>query len=244
MQIFLIHIWLISNGVTSVCFAVDNDCKTLLSRGSGITVYGQSLSAFEWLCELFRWNSVTAVDNNRKRLTFYFPDTLYFSIDRYSFPFFVTWKSRSNFPFQWMTSGLATITIFRPDFTACFRFWKSAKLISATESSFHSHNKSSQNMQRNFKGFQKRLSRRTKLQLSRKIKVISAFLWAIVYRDKMNTENLSQRKHQFYVKSLSPDNSKLLWWEVSELVCGRGKVVCKSEENFWLNCSCIGNCGI
>ena len=88
--------------------------------------------------ELFRWNSVTAVDNNHKRLTFYFPDTLYFSVDHYSFPFFVTWKSSSNFPFQWMTSGLATTTIFRPDFTACFRFWKSAKLISATESSFHS----------------------------------------------------------------------------------------------------------
>ena len=148
--------------------------------------------------ELFRWNSVTAVENNRKRLTFYFPDTLYFSVDHYSFPFFVTWKSSSNFPFQWMTSGLATITIFRPDFTACFRFWKSAKLISATESSFHSRNKSSQNMQRKIsKGFQKRLFRGTKLQLSRKIKVIPAFLWAIVYRDKMNTENLSRRKHQF-----------------------------------------------
>ena len=120
-------------------------------------------------------------------------------------------------------SGLATITIFRPDFTACFRFWKSAKLISAAESSFHSRNKSSQNMQRKIsKGFQKRLSRGTKLQLSRKIKVIPAFLWAFVYRDKMNT--VSRRKHQFYVKSLSPDNSKLLWWEVCELVCGRGKV--------------------
>ena len=89
--------------------------------------------------ELFRWNSVTAVDNNRKRLTFYFPDTLYFSVDHYSCLFLVT----GNFPFQWMASGLATITIFRPDFTACFRYWKSAKLICATESSFHSRNKSS-----------------------------------------------------------------------------------------------------
>ena len=118
------------------------------NRRVGITVYGQIFSAFEWLHELFRWNSVTAVDNNRKRLTFFFPDTVYFSVDHYSFRFFVTWKSSSNFPFEWMTSGLATITIFQPDFTACFRFWKSAKLISATESSFHSRNKSSQNMQR------------------------------------------------------------------------------------------------
>ena len=137
----------------------------------------------------------------------------YFSVDHYSFPFFVT--------------------IFRPDFTTCFRFWKSAKFISAAESLFHSRNKSSQNMQRKIsKGFQERLSRGTKLQLSRNIKVIPAFLWAIVYRDKMNTENLSRRKHQFYVKSLSPDDGKLLWWEVCELVCGRGKVCLQIWEKF------------
>ena len=213
MRIFLIHIWLISNGVTSVCFAVDNHCKTLLSRGSGITVYGQigelvSLSTDKSYqhsndFELFRWNSVTAVDNNRKRLTFYFPDTLYFSVDHYSFPFFVTWKSNSNFPFQWMTSGLATITIFR----------RISRLVfdsGSRQSSFPllSHRftlaTSPQNMQRKIsKGFQKRLSRETKLQLSRKIKVIPAFLWAILYRDKLNTENLSRRKHQFYVKFIA-----------------------------------------
>ena len=215
MRIFLIHIWLISNGVTSVCFAVDNDCKTLLSRGSGITVYGQigelvSLST-DKSCQ--HSNDFELFDNNRKRLTFYFPDTLYFSVDHYSFPFFVTRKSSSNFPFQWrMTSGLATITIFN--------FGRISRLVfnsGSRQSSFPllSHRftlaTSPQNMQRKVsKGFQKRLSRGTKLQLSRKIKVIPAFLWAIVYRDKMNNENLSRRKHQFYVKSLSPDNSKLL----------------------------------
>ena len=106
-------------------------CKTLLSRGSRVTVYGQILSAFEWLWTFpMKFSNSSPVDNNRKRLTFYFPDTVYFSVDHYSFPFFVTWKSSSNFPFEWMTSGLATTTIFRPDFTACFRFWKSFPLLS------------------------------------------------------------------------------------------------------------------
>ena len=108
--------------------------------------------------ELFRWNSVMAVDNNRKFLrdqmvyrstdfsdalplvnnrkllhdqmaywSFYFPRrTLYLSVDHHSFPlFFVTWKTSSVFPFQWMTSSASTITLGR----SCLVFWKSAKLM-------------------------------------------------------------------------------------------------------------------
>ena len=185
MRIFLIHIWLISNGVTSVCFAVDNKCKTLLIRGSGITVYGQigmlvSLSTNKSYqhtnnFERFRWHSVMAVGNNdRKLLTKSIvyrsiSRTLNLSVDHYSFPLLVTWKLSSNFPFQWTTSSLATITFFSAG-SESLVFWKSAKLISTTESSFHSRNKSSRNMQRKIsKGFQKRLSRGTKVQLSKKI---------------------------------------------------------------------------
>ena len=72
------------------------------------------------------------------------------------------------------------------------------------------------------KGFQKRLSRETKLQLSRKIQVIPAFLSAIVYTRW--TPKTFHEKTSILCKVLSPDNSKLLWWEVCELVCGRGKL--------------------
>lgn len=99
------------------------NCKTLLLRRNGITVYGQILPVYEWpnfSDGIRRWQSITIVNSWPKGISFYFPDrTLHLSLYHYFPLFFVTWKSSSDFPFQWITCSLTTITFLRPEL---FRF--------------------------------------------------------------------------------------------------------------------------
>ena len=121
-----IYIWLISNGVTSVCFAVDNNCKTLLYGGVRITVYTDKWCQRANDFELFRYH-LMAVDNNRN-LQMVFRSTSR-TLDFRRSVFFSCILRDVQIKFGvvrlWLSFGRRS----------CLVFWKSAKLISACKRS-------------------------------------------------------------------------------------------------------------